>query len=581
MRTLPNLIRANRPKKFGMLVWAVVIVCNHISRAQDLEQITQQKPVEVHGGIDVRTIFYDANGITPRYLPFNYYLSGSPVLSLYGIEIPVYFSFSRQQNSLSQPFNQFGLSPHYKWITVHAGYRNLQYSPFTLGGHTFLGGGVDLRPGKWRVSGMYGRFNKATVLDTLQGIYIENFSFKRTGYATKIGYGTAERYIDFIVLHAKDDEGSASASEINWLDSMKITPAENMVSGYQMRYTFLKGNLSVESDGAFSVYTVDARLASISDSTSAESLTAFEKFMTVNYSTEMYAAFQASATYRLKLMSFKLQYRYVEPGYKSMGAYFLNNDLENWTINPSLILWKGKLRFTGSLGFQRDNLQDLKRATSHRVIGAANLTAELSDKIGVDLSYTNFSNTQRARTVRFADTLRVAQSTQNFSLTPRYIITSALKSHSVLLSFNFNKFQDLNSQRVLENTGSEITTQTYFATYQLGFLASRSSLFATINYARLGNDRIKDQNSGLTIGGTKSLASNRIIVTGSSGYVFTNRNGGKGHILNESLQARFIVHPKHSFQAMMVFLGNYPEKESELQRKFTEIRAELGYNFNF
>ncbi len=569
------------PRRFWIPLWAILVSFSHIARAQDLEQIANQKPVEVHGGIDARAIFYDANGIAPRYLPFNYYLTGSPVLSLYGIEIPVYFSFSRQQNSFTQPFNQFGLSPQYKWITLHAGYRNLQYSPFTLAGHTFLGGGVDLRPGKWRVGGMYGRFNKATVLDTLQGIYIENFSFKRTGYAFKIGYGTSERYIDFVALHAKDHAGSSPIIEKHWLDSMKITPAENLVSGYQMRYTFFDGKISLESDGAFSVYTADARLDPIADSASVESLEAFENFITTNYSTEVYAAFQASATYRLKLMSFKLQYRYVEPGYQSMGAYFLNNDLENWTINPSLILRKGSLRFTGSLGFQRDNLQDLKRATSHRVIGAANLAAELTDKLGLDLSYTNFSNTQRARIVRFADSLRVAQSTQNFSFSPRYIKTTALRSYSILLSFNFNRFQELNTQRTLEGTGNDILTQTYFATYQVGFLASRSSLFVTINYARLGNDSIKDQNSGLSIGGTKSFASNRIIVTGSSGYIFSNRNGGRGHILNESLQARFIVHPKHSFQSMIVFLGNYPDNESELQRKFTEIRAELGYNFNF
>jgi hypothetical protein len=559
----------------------ILMMLAYSSKAQDLEQIAQQKPAEIHGGIDARTIFYKANGIAPRYLPFNYFLTGSPVISLYGIEIPVYFSFSRQQNSFTQPFNQFGLSPHYKWVTLHAGYRNLQYSPFTLAGHTFLGAGIDLRPGKWRVGAMYGRFNKATVLDTLQGIYIENFSFRRTGYSVKVGYGTNERYIDVIALHAKDDASSTPTQEKNVLDSMKITPAENFVSGYQMRYTFLKGKISFESDGAFSIYTVDARLGNIADSTSVESLKSFEKLTTINYSTELYAAFQASATYRVKLMSLKLQYRYVEPGYKSMGAYFLNNDLENWTINPTLIFAKGRVRFTGSIGFQRDNLQNLKRATSHRVIGAANLTADLTDELGFDLSYTNFSNTQRARTVRFADSLRVAQLTQNFSFSPRYIKTTSLRSHSILLSFNFNTFQELNDQRTLDGTGSDILTQTYFATYQIGFLASRSSLFATLNYARLGNDRIKDQNSGITLGGTKSFSSNRIILTGSSGYIFSNRNGGRGHILNESLQARFVVHPKHSFQSMIVFLGNYPDKESEIQRRFTEIRAELGYNFNF
>jgi hypothetical protein len=32
---------------------------------------------------------------------------------------------------------------------------------------------------------------------------------------------------------------------------------------------------------------------------------------------------------------------------------------------------------------------------------------------------------------------------------------------------------------------------------------------------------------------------------------------------------------------MAVFVGNYPDEVSELQRKFTELRTELGYSFNF
>jgi hypothetical protein len=548
---------------------------------QDLGQLDQVKPFEIHGNVEARAVFYDANGIPARYLPFNYLVSGTPVLSVYSVQIPVYFSFSRQQSSFTQPFNQFGLSPQYKWITVHGGYRNLQYSPFTLAGHTFLGGGVDLRPGKWRLSGMYGRFNKATVLDTLQGVYIENFSYKRTGYAVRVGYGTEARYFDLIALHAQDEAGSAPAESTGLLDSLKLTPAENWVSGYQTRLSFLQGKLVFESDGAVSIYTADRRLPALEDSTVRDDLAFVEHFVHVNFSTEIYSAFQASLAYRVKRMGIKLQYRRIDPGYRSMGAYFLNNDLENWTVNPTLTLWQGKIRFIGSLGFQRDNLQDKKRATSHRVIGAANLTADLTERWGVDLSYTNFSNTQRASTVRFADSLRVAQSTQNLSLSPRYMKLTALHSHSVLLSFNLNTFRELNDQRTLEGTGNDITTQTYFATYQLGFTASRASVFLTANYARLGNDQLEDRNSGLTLGASKPFAAGKIVVTGSTGYILSARNGAKGHILNESVQARYTFHPKHSVQAMAVFLGNYPDQVSEIQRRFTELRAEIGYNFNF
>lgn len=547
---------------------------------QDLASLRDQKPVTVQGGIDTRLVFYKANGIPSRYLPFNYLVTGSPVLSLYGVQVPLYFSFSRQQNSYTQPFNQFGLSPHYKWITVHAGYRNLNYSPFTLAGHTFLGAGVDLRPGKWRIGAMYGRFNKATVLDTLQGVYIENFSYKRSGYAAKVGYGDDENYFDIITLRARDNASSAVATPQGLLDSLKITPAGNWVNGYQTRLAFLDGRLVFQSDGAFSLYTADTRLGSVEDSVIRDKIRPFEKLTDINYSTELYGAFQASVMYKLKFVSMKLQYRFVEAGYKSMGAYFLNNDLENWTINPSFIAGKGKIRFDGSLGFQRDNLQNLKRATSKRVIGAANMAAELNENWGLDLSYTNFSNTQRASAIRFADSLRVAQSTQNLSISPRFMKATTTRSHSVVLSANFNQFKELNDNRELPQTGNDIVTQTYFATYQVGFLPGRASLFGTFSSAKLGNDRIKDRNTGVTIGGSKTF-SNRIMLTGSSSYLMSNRNGSPGHILNESIQLRYSPQGNHSFQWIFVFIGNYPHTISEFQRRFTELRTELGYSFNF
>jgi hypothetical protein len=556
-------------------------LCISYASAQDLAQIKNQKAFQLSGGVDARTIFYDANGIQGRYLPFNYLISGSPVVSLYGVQIPLYFSFSKQQSTFTQPFNQFGMSPRYKSLTLHAGYRNLQYSSFTLAGHTFLGGGIDWTPRKWRLSAMYGRFNKGTVLDTLQGVYIENFSYARTGAAFKIGYGTSANFFDLIAMHAKDHDPANGLDERRFLDSLRVFPAENLVNGYQMRLSFFKNKLIFESDGALSLYTTDARPGVVEDSLELYEVKIIDQLTTVNSSSELYGAIQASLSYRTKLIALRLQYRYVEPNYKSMGAYFLNNDLENVTVSPSLILGRGKLRFTGSLGLQRDNLQQLKRATSRRVIGAANLSAEFSENLGIDLSYTNFSNTQRARTVRFADSLRVAQSTQNFSVTPRFIRSSGLHSNSVLLSFNYNQFEEFNTNRSLEDTGSDIITQTYFTTYQHGFLASRSYLFATFNYAKLGNNVIEDINTGLTVGGTKSLQANKILISLSSGYILSERNGAKGKILNESLQARYGIDRHNNINLMMIFLGNYPDEVSELTRKFTELRIEVGYGLNF
>lgn len=566
---------------FRLFLTTALCLFASYTTAQDIQEMAEQRPVTIRGSLEARAMFYDANGIANRFLPSNYLISGSPVLSLYGIDVPVYFSFSRQQSSFTQPFNQFGLSPHYKWLTVHAGYRNLHYSSFTLADHTFLGGGIDLKPGKWRISAMYGRFNKATPLDTVRNLYIENFAYRRTGFAVRAGYGSENNFFELISLKARDDDRRIEVTSQAWLDSMRITPAENWVTGYRTRFTFLKGKFIFDSDGGLSLYTRDVNAPAIEDSTLRSDVQPFQRFADVNYSSELYGAVQASITYSISVIKLKLQYRLVEPGYTSMGAYFLNNDLENWTIGPTIILANGRVRFTGSLGFQRDNLQDLKRATSRRVIGAGNLSADLTESLGFDLSYTNFSNTQHARSIRFADSLRIAQSTVNLSLSPRYMIANELHNHTVVASLNFNRFEELNPDRSLEVTGNNITTKTYFLTYQIGFLASRSTLYGTLNYAELGNELINDENAGLTIGGSKRFSGGKINLAISSGYLLSNRNGEDGHILNQSLQVRFSPLQAHGFHLNVSYLGNYPEQESEWQRKFTEIRGEVGYTFNF
>ena len=115
------------------LLGAAALAGPPAARAQDLATIGQQKPVTLTGSLDLRTVLYDYSGsITARRKPFSYVLSGRPTLNIYGMAVPLEFVLSEQDRAVRQPFNQFGVSPTYKWITAHAGYRNISFSPFTL-----------------------------------------------------------------------------------------------------------------------------------------------------------------------------------------------------------------------------------------------------------------------------------------------------------------------------------------------------------------------------------------------------------------------------------------------------------------
>ena len=165
--------------------------------AQEVSTIHQQAPVSLNGNLGANSTYYSASGIDNRQTPFTWMINGNLNARIYGIDIPITLLLTEQQRSFTQPFNQFGLSPKYKWALAHVGYRSMVFSPYTLSGMTFFGLGLELNPGKVRFAAMKGRFQKAINEDTLSTSAITP-TFKRTGYAVKLGYGTSATYIDLI-----------------------------------------------------------------------------------------------------------------------------------------------------------------------------------------------------------------------------------------------------------------------------------------------------------------------------------------------------------------------------------------------
>jgi hypothetical protein len=572
------------PVKKAYLIPIVLLTCTFLGlgrigvQGQDLSTISQQKPVTLSGGLNVRTIFYQANGIENRRQPFSYVITGAPVLSIYGITVPVSFVFSEQERSFRQPFNQFGLSPTYKWLTVHAGYRNITFSPYTLAGHTMLGAGVEMSPGLFRFGFMYGRLNRATAVDTTSGS-LEPFSYTRRGYAVRAGIGKPNRYLDFSLIKARDDSTSADVDRVT---RRRVTPAENVVFGLSSRITFLK-KFYWEGDGGLSFYTQNINSAVRLDSLDllpAALVSTLGQFIRVNGSTEFYSAYQTGVGYRGRGFGLKLQYRRVDPRYQSMGAYFFNNDLENITISPSLTLLNQRLRFSGSLGVQRDNLQNQKQATSRRVIGSANLSADITERLGLDLNFTNFSTNQRARTILLADSFLLAQTTRNLSLTPRYLVAGTNVSHVFLFSFNRMTLADQNAWTTADNS---IQSNTIFFNYQVNFNERDLNLSLNLNSTRLQLATGINANEGVTAGVTKRILERKLLVGFNSSVLRGNQGQGSSLILNNGFRADLQAGNMHRFNALLNFIGNYPDKPSgePYHTRFTEFRGEIGYTLNF
>ncbi len=560
----------------------IVLITAAISLpAQDLSNLKGQKPVTLYGNISLRGIFYYASGIPERMNPYNYVLSGASTLTLYGWSIPTSFSLTKQNHSFQQPFNQYGLSPTYKWITLHGGYRNVTFSPYTLAGHTILGGGFDINPGKFRAGLMYGRLNKATVIDTTS-LSLVPYSFSRKGLAAKIGYGTPTSYFDLSYFQARDDSSSVTG-ELPKFDH-RILPASNNVLAYGTKFTIAK-RFFVESDGAVSLLTRDINsMVSLEARSNNETFRKYVGIFGANGSSEWAIAFNGGIGYRGKNFSIKTNYQRIEPGFTSMGAYFFNNDIENITVSPAYNHPSGKFRTNVSFGVEQDNVLKVKSATSRRVIAAGIISSQLTNRLGLDINFNNFSNNQTPNTLRFADSLKIIQTTQTLNIMPRYMIQQSDKIQIFLLSINISRMNDYNSY--FNNNpmipSRDIKMNQYMLNYSISYPQSRISINSSINFSNLKSAIVTNQYKGLTVGGNYALIGNRLNTGVNAGIIQGNNGENKNIILNGTLNIGYSINKWQSMRGMIYFTRNNPGSVvTGMNPAFTETRGELSYLMNF
>lgn len=538
--------------------------------AQNLETLSSQKPFSVNGSLDVRGIGYSANGIPARRSPFMYMISGSPVFSVYGISIPLYFTYSEQERSFRQPFNQFGMSPTYKWATLHAGYRNITFSPYTLAGHTMLGAGAEIHPGKLRLGFMAGRLNRATTIDTTTGA-VQPFSFSRHGYAARIGVGTEENHFDLSFLSAKDREQDFKGD----LAASAMRPAANAVLGGDLKLT-LAGKLFVFADGGISVYTGDRYSALAMFTDSARMVKTIQKIIPLNGTSEYYIAYSGGLGYKEKNFSLKATYRYVDPEFRSMGAYYFQNDIKNVTVSPTVNALNGKLRMMASIGIQDDNTKKQKQATTRRVIGLTNLSWDINEKLGLDASYTNFSSNSEPLVALVQNKYLLTQTTAGISVSPRIVLAGTKNTQMILLSFNNSHLKDVNEETQSENNiNSTVALLNYNITLNQPGLTLMTGLNYTVN--KLAGGDIA--NTGFSLGASKAFLKNKLQVGTQNSYVVSNLAQGKSNIMSLGGNAVYQPLPKHRVSLRVNSLKNaYAEGTGT---DFSELTAELGYTLSF
>lgn len=566
------------PSSYKILFYFFIVILSSLPcAAQDITQLKKEKLATVSGTFGANTTVYTASGIPARRVPFSWMAYANVTVKLKGIDLPFSFILTEQNRDFRQPFNQFGLSPKYKNIQLHLGWRNLQYTNYTLNGHTFLGAGLDYKINKFSIGAMYGRFLKAIEDDSAKtilnsGSQLPFAVYNRTGYSVKIGYGTDKNNISLIFLKAKD----AAASLVVKPKKDVVAPAENAVLGIKAKISFLK-NLEWNLDGAISGYTRDTR-AAVYPIDEEPLLKKLKIVLPATISTAFFYAGESSIGFNEKQYGVKLKYQRILPDYKSMGMYFIQTDVDRKTIEGRVSNVKNTLNVNGSIGLEKDNLTNRKLATSNRSIGSLNINYNPKPAFGVSFTYMNYGTTQSPGLKSISDTVRLDQVTNSIIVVPRYTLTKINAVHNVVLNLSH---QALNDKNRFNSDNFEMQVSNATLTYVLTLLKSNYSFDISPFYVQSKFSAGTTISKGGNLGVSKSFLKNKLSSGLSASYsTNTFNNTNNGYTIQSRFNSAYRLDKHHKLQLQLIHVIN-ESKAAVVSKSFNETTGTLQYSYTF
>lgn len=388
----------------------LTLLLTNLTFAQNLEKIGKKDMVTVGGGLNYNTVYNQVVGQEQFRDPFTWMLSGNVSINILDVALPFTFSFTNAASSYTQPFNMTAIHPKYKKWQAHLGITSMSFSPYTYQGMNFTGAGLEYSPKKWKFKAFGGRLKKEIEYDS-EADNINAVSYRRWGFGFSSKFEGKILGSELIIFKAYDDPKSLQFP----VDNPDVRAQDNLVTSFSSSLRILNG-LEIKGEISNSLLTRDVLLTD-----PAYKRTFLDDFVNGNQTTVATQAYNGSINYRMKWLGLGAKYERINPEYKTLGAMYFNNDIENITFNPSFSVLKGRVNLNLSAGFQRNNLNDRNANNSTRWIGNANLSAQIIKGLSLSLSYSNMSSFTKRNPMAdpfydaFGDTLNYYQISENYT----------------------------------------------------------------------------------------------------------------------------------------------------------------------
>jgi len=368
-------MKAQRKGFVGSLL--VLMIVHAADMPAQVPGMGPRGPVILSGEMGTYGELYSISGQTRRRPPSTGRLFLRPTLTLFdALSLNFDILLSTEGSGARQNINQLGLHPTWSWGRAHLGDFSDTYSDYTFNGILVRGGFISINPGLFRFSAIGGYTKRAVFGGVSDGAY------DRYLYGGKLGIGTdAGGYVDLMFLRVRDKISSLPAPpssptiidtlnpSANPLRAYEVTPQENLIAGILTHLKFLENRLQFKTEASLSLFTRDMRV----EADTTIKLPNFVKDLyRANVTSNVDVAVASELLLDIDNVSVRAGYKWIGPGYNSLGVASLLNDQQEFLLAPSFRVadWSVSLTFTR----QNDNLLNQKLYTTVRNLYGATVT---------------------------------------------------------------------------------------------------------------------------------------------------------------------------------------------------------------
>ena len=329
---------------------------------------------------------------------------------------------------LTNPMNNFGLNPTYKWAEFQLGTQYLKYSDLSTGDIGIFGAGFSLKPGDYRFKFFTGTSQQGLDYAATPSPGIPG-SYKRTHYMFSIG---KERENDYLVAFnfAKGKDKPSSAI-IPILPGSPL-PQEGFTLSMQLNKDFKKG-WYVKSEAANSIFTKNE------NDTANPAMKGFKPFIEAKMSSVSDYAAQLSFGKKTKNFDIGLGTKYLGAGFQVTGYPYMQPDRFEYTLNTRFNAMKNKTNVVASIG-QRINNVNNSSIRAKQFIGNLNWFTQFNDKFSLNVSFNNFGFNTAGNTILGFPSIKNVSN--DIGVNPTYTWNNKTMSNTLSFSYNYSSYSE-------------------------------------------------------------------------------------------------------------------------------------------